>query len=314
MRLLIETGGMLAHCFSMAVGSCWILAELEDAVIYPDPEHSKHTQRVTCLVSLPALQELGYSQLSGITYRALEHGAVRYHATPRGDGCGTTVGLGLWSRYLSVFDMPSIKCTCVCCPSIHKLLAQETTCPLSAICPVQWKQGFIHEEKTSPKCQTPSNLSIFPWRLWPPTADRSRRACKWASLWWFMQKFLGYAKGLLQGWCGYTWSTVVRPHECTAKFSEKPLETAYMEEKRANLFMSKSSGRHSCSMPTALSFITRSVAVLCDKAALFRVAGYCWQPEAYLCNNHAAWAASWWTISGKEKCSVAQIWSDLWTI
>ncbi len=32
------------------------------------------------------------------------------------------------------------------------------------------------------------------------------------------------------GWCGYTWSAVVRSVGCTDQFSETPLETAYGRE------------------------------------------------------------------------------------
>ncbi len=51
--------------------------------------------------------------------------------------------------------------------SIHNVdisepLTHMTPYTLFAICPVQWKPGFISEENTSPKCQTPSNVSICP--------------------------------------------------------------------------------------------------------------------------------------------------------
>ncbi len=45
---------------------------------------------------------------------------------------------------------------------ISKPLTHMTPYTLSAICPVQWKPGFICEENTSPKRQTTSNVSICP--------------------------------------------------------------------------------------------------------------------------------------------------------
>ncbi len=92
------------------------------------------------------------------------------------------------------------------------------------------------------------------------------------------------------GWCGYTWSAVVRPVGCTAKFSETPLETAYGREMNIK-FMGNSSGGHSCSqhanctLPQNLQNICGIV--LCDKTAHFRVVFYCGQPKEHLCNNHA---------------------------
>ncbi len=47
------------------------------------------------------------------------------------------------------------------------------------------------------------------------------------------------------GWCGYTWSALVRPVGCKAKLSEMPLETAYGREINIQ-FTGNSSGGHSC--------------------------------------------------------------------
>ena len=67
----------------MAVTCCWIqllagtgTRSLIHVVHLLYPEHPKHAQWMTCLVSMLAMQELGSFQLPGIVYRSLQHGAV----------------------------------------------------------------------------------------------------------------------------------------------------------------------------------------------------------------------------------------------
>ncbi len=144
---------------------------------------------------------------------------------------------------------------------ISKSLTHMMPYTLSTICPIQWKPGFIREENTSPKCRTPSNVSVCslksvttmncsqvetPMRKmrmqmsFPETVSDSlcrnslvmQTDCCSSCLGGWSQTILEVKMLDVEvlGWCGYTWSAVVRLVECTAKFPETPLETAYGRE------------------------------------------------------------------------------------
>ncbi len=145
--------GMLVHSSSMAVRSCWILAGtgtccrmlctdpynmgpciimLQHEVIVVDEWHNNGPQYLVpvSLCIQNAINKMHLCSLS-ITY------ACPYH--------NPTATMGHSNHNLD----------------IRKPLTHTTPYTLSAICPVQWKPGFIREENTSPKCQT-LNVSICP--------------------------------------------------------------------------------------------------------------------------------------------------------
>jgi hypothetical protein len=86
--------------------------ELEQAVVYVDPQHPKHSQWVTCLVSMQAMEELdtfSFQELCtdpcdmGLCVIMLKHEMWRQTN-------GSTMGLRISSQYLCAFKLPSTKC------------------------------------------------------------------------------------------------------------------------------------------------------------------------------------------------------------
>ncbi len=169
---------MLVHSSSMAVRSCWILAGTGTRCrIW----RSRASQ--TCSMGDMSGEYAGHPRTGMFS---ASRNCVQILATW---GCalsccnmrwwswmnGTTMG-PISSRYLCAFKMPSMSITYTC-PyhnptatmghsirniDIMKPLTHTMSCTLSAIWPVQWKPWFIREKNISPKCQTPSNVSICP--------------------------------------------------------------------------------------------------------------------------------------------------------
>ncbi len=196
---------------------------------------------------------------------------------------------------------------------ISKLLTHTTPYTLSAICPVQWKAGFIREENTSPKCQMPSNLSICPLKLAETPmrmtnmqiASLRRFLIVCAEMIWLCKPIVcsscpgDWPQTILEvkmldvevlGWWWFTCGLRLWGRLDVLPNSLKRLWRRLMVEKWT--FNSRATALvdiPAVSMPIAHSFKTCNICgiVLCNKTANFIVAFYCGQPKAHLCNNHA---------------------------
>ena len=174
------------------------------------PEHPKHAQWVTCPVSMLAMQELGCFEVMVVD---------EWHNNGPQDLI--TVSLCIQNAInkmhlclLSItYACPYHNPTATMGHSIHNVVINKplnltTPHTLSAICPEQWKPGFIHEENTSPTCQTPSNVSICPLKSVQSGRDLDEDGERADELtrdgfWQFALKFFGYANRLLQQLSGW---------------------------------------------------------------------------------------------------------------
>ncbi len=171
---------------------------------------------------------------------------------------------------------------------ISKPLTHKMPYTLSAICPIQWNPGFIREENTSPKCQTSSNVSICPIKSVTTTnCSQVETPMRTTSMQMSFPETVsdrnylvmqtnccsncpgGWSQTILEvlGWCGYTWSAVVRPVGCTAKSYECLWRRLIVEKWTFNSWVTALVDIPAVSMPISHSLKTYDICgiVLCDK-------------------------------------------------
>ncbi len=158
--------------------------ELENAVVYADPEHPKHAQWVTWVCwpcknwDVFSFQELCTDPCNMGPCIIMQQHEVMVVDEWHNNGLQdlVTVSLGIQNAINKMhlcslaikYACPYHNLTATMGHSIHnvdisKPLTHTTPYTLSAICPVQWKPGLIREENTSPKCHPLSNVSICPF-------------------------------------------------------------------------------------------------------------------------------------------------------
>ena len=116
-------------------------------------------------------------------------------------------------------------------------------CPLKSVTTMNWSQVETPMRTTSMQMSFPETVSDSLCRN--PLVMQTDCCSSCLSGWSQTILEVNMLDVEVLGWCGYTWSAVVRPVGCTAKFSETPLETAYGREMNIR-FTGNSSGGHSC--------------------------------------------------------------------